>query len=91
MTLNLKDPALAEQLLKEIADKRLPTKSEFFEGVEARYYAWHQRPKIFFKKLVIGHITGVKLPSTVECELEHPRGVNMMMGPHKNLIRVGRR
>jgi hypothetical protein len=47
--------------------------------------------KVFFGSKKIGTVRSVSPDSTVELELTHPRGINMIMGPDKSKVRIGRK
>jgi hypothetical protein len=90
MTLNIKDSDLVKQLIDEVNNKHLCVNRDFVTGEERISYKHYERPKIRFKKLIIGHIAAIKPSGVVECELEHPRGINFMLGKDKSKISVGR-
>lgn len=90
MNLNLKDFELVKTLIDEIEHKKLPVDKDFYTGEERIAYKWHNRPKIRFKKLKIGHIAAIRRSGVVECSIEHPKGINMVMGKNKQFINVGR-
>lgn len=90
-TLNINDLKLADDLIKEIENKKLPVDRSEEEGtVLVQYRNPMQRPKVFFRKQVIGRINSIKMPSIVEFQIDHPRGINMFFSKDKKDIKIGR-
>jgi len=90
-TINLKDPALSGSLIGELQKKGLKTEIKNVDGYTTYFYQPHERPKVFFKKTIIGHVESVSCSGGVALAMEHPKGINFMFGKEKQFISIGRK
>lgn len=90
-TINLKDPFLANPLIKDITQKNLSVETRNVDGYTTYFYSPHQRPKVFFKTLAIGRVSSVSCGGIVELALDHPKGINFLFGPEKQFIHIGKK
>lgn len=90
-TINLKDTSLSNTLIGELNQKKLSVETRTVEGYTTYFYASHQRPKVFFKNLVIGRVESVSCSGAVSLALDHPKGINFLFGPEKQFVHVGKK
>jgi hypothetical protein len=90
-TINLKDTTLSCSLIGELQKKGLKTKIWNVEGYTTYFYQPHERPKVFFKKTVIGRVESVSCSGCVAFAIEHSKGINLMFGKEKEFISIGRK
>jgi len=89
--INLKDSALANSLIEEVKKKSLKTEIKNVDGYTTYVYQQHERPKVFYKKVVIGRVEYVSSSGTVALALAHPKGINFMFGKEKEFVSIGRK
>lgn len=87
----LTDEQLGESLLKEIDEKKLIVEKKFYECVR-NYYKPHERPKVFFKKKIIGRVLSISDTSEVEIEFTVPNPINYVINTaNQKYLRIGRK
>jgi len=90
-TINLKDVTLSNSLIDEIQKKHLKIEIKNVDGYTTYLYQLHERPKVFYKKTVIGRVESVSCSGSVALALDHPKGVNFMFGKEKEFVSIGRK
>jgi hypothetical protein len=90
-TINLKDTVLSNNLIGEISQKRLSAETRTVDGYTTYFYASHQQPKVFFKKIIIGRVASVSCGGNVSLALDHPKGINFILGPEKQHVHIGKK
>jgi hypothetical protein len=90
-TINIKDTVLSNTLIGELNQKKLSVETRNVDGYTTYFYASHQRPKVFFKKVVIGRVDSVSCSGAVSLALDHPKGINFLFGPEKQFVHIGKK
>ncbi|RPJ73132.1 MAG: hypothetical protein EHM20_09325 [Alphaproteobacteria bacterium] len=90
-TINLKDSTLTNSLIEEIKKKNLKTEIKNIDGYTTYIYQQHERPKVFYKKIVLGRVEYVSNSGTASLALDHPKGVNFLFGKEKEFVSIGRK